>query len=69
MLDHSNEAIAEFDKAIALKNDYSLAYMNKGNVLRKMGLYETAHLEYDNAIYYNNEFREAFFNKGLAYSN
>ena len=48
-LKRSEEALASYDKAIALKPDYAEAYNNRGNALQDLKRSEEALASYDKA--------------------
>ncbi|MCK4970844.1 MAG: tetratricopeptide repeat protein, partial [Thermoplasmata archaeon] len=60
------QAIAFYDKAIELNNNFDDAWNNKGNVLDDMGKYEDAIACYDKAIEINPNYEVAWNNKGYA---
>jgi tetratricopeptide (TPR) repeat protein len=49
-LGRHQEAIAAFDKAIAIKADYHYAWVGKGSALYQLGQYEAAIAAYDKAL-------------------
>ncbi|MGK7925002.1 MAG: tetratricopeptide repeat protein, partial [Spirulina sp.] len=59
-------AIAAWDKAIALKSDYHQAWGNRGLGLKNLGRYEDAIASYDRAIELKPDFHKAWYNRGLA---
>jgi tetratricopeptide (TPR) repeat protein len=63
-LDRYQEAVASFDKAIALNPGYASAYNNRGVALQAMARYEDALASFDKAIALNPGFAEAFYNRG-----
>jgi len=60
------EAIAAYDRALAIKPDKDEAFNNKGIALRNLGRYEEAIAAYDQALAIKPDFHEAFYNKGFA---
>jgi len=63
-----DEAIADFDKAIALDQFYYRAYYNRGFVFDKMGRLDEAIADFDKAIVLAPSFHEAYYNRGLTYN-
>lgn len=61
---HSEEAIIEYDKAIALKPDAAEAYSNKGLDLHSLSRYEEAVVEYNKAISMRPNDAPMYYNKG-----
>jgi tetratricopeptide (TPR) repeat protein len=62
-----DRAIADYDKAIAIKPSYYDAYNNRGLAFEKMGLLDKAIADYDRAIALKPSYYEAFNNRGLAF--
>jgi len=60
------EAIAAYDRALAIKPDKDKAFNNKGTALRNLGRYEEAIAAYDQALAIKPDKHEAFYNKGFA---
>ncbi len=60
------EAIADYDKAIASKPDFAGAYNNRGNAKDDLGRHEEAFADYDKALALRPDFAEAYFNRGNA---
>jgi predicted O-linked N-acetylglucosamine transferase (SPINDLY family) len=60
------EAIASYDKAIALKPDFAAAHNNRGVVLNDLMRPEEAIASYDKAIALKLDFAEAHYNRGAA---
>ena len=58
------EALASFDKALALKPDYPEAFNNRGNALRAMGRFEEALASYDRAVALKPDYGDAYNNCG-----
>ena len=66
-LRRSAEALASFDKALALKPDYANALYNRANMLLlDMKRAEEALPAYDQALALNPDFAEAWNNRGNA---
>ena len=60
------EALASYDKAIALKPDYAEAYNNRGIALQGLNRPEEALASYDKAIALKPDYAEAHRNRGNA---
>ena len=65
-LKHLEEALASYDKAIALKPDFAEAYSNRGNALRDLKRPEEALASYDKTIALKPDYAEAYSNRGSA---
>lgn len=65
-LEEYTEALANFDKAIALQNDYPQAWLDRGNALRDLEHYEEALASFDKAIAIQNDYPNAWSNRGIA---
>ena len=65
-LKRHEEALASYDKAIALKPDYAEAYNNRGNALKDLKRHEEALASYDKAIALKPDYAEAYNNRGAA---
>jgi tetratricopeptide (TPR) repeat protein len=63
-----NEAIDEFDQAIAINPKDDGFFYNRGNAYNKKNLYKRAITEYDNAIILNPNNEMAYLNLGKIYS-
>jgi protein O-GlcNAc transferase len=61
-----NEAIASYEKAIALKPDYANAYYNRGVALSELNQLAAAVSSYDKAIALLPNFLGALYNRGIA---
>lgn len=59
-------AIADYDKAIALRPDYAYAYNNRGNSYGKKGDDDAAIADFTKAISLVPKFAAAYANRGLA---
>jgi tetratricopeptide (TPR) repeat protein len=66
MLNRCEEALASYDRAIALKPDFAVAYSNRGSALQQMNRYEEALASYDKAIALNPSYAEAYSGRGNA---
>ncbi len=62
------QAIADYDQALALNPEYAEAYNNRGNAYADLGDYEQAIADYDQALALNPEYAEAYNNRGVAYA-
>ena len=60
------EALASYDKAIALKPDYAEAFNNRGIALRQLKRFDEALASYDKAIALKPDYADAFNNRGIA---
>ena len=60
------EALAAFDRAIALKPDYTDAFNDRGNVLTSLQRFDDAIESFDSAIALKPDYAVAFFNRGVA---
>ena len=63
------EAIACWDKAIALKADFHQAWTNRGLALNSLGRYREALESYDRALTVKPEFYAALLDRGVALKN
>jgi len=61
------QALADFEKSIALNPDYAPVYNNRGNVLMQMGRVEDAIRDFTRAIELAPAYGAAFNNRGNAY--
>jgi tetratricopeptide (TPR) repeat protein len=60
------EAVASYDKALALRPDDPSTHYNRGNALMQLGRYEGASASYDSAISLRPDYAEAYSNRGNA---
>ncbi len=60
------EAIASYDRAIALKPDYFEAWYNRGVAQGKLGLHAEAIASCDKSVAINPEYAMAWFNRGVS---
>jgi len=58
-------ALASYNKAIALRPDYALAYCNRGTVYRAQFNDQAALDSYDQAIALQPDYAEAHYNRGV----
>ena len=63
-LERLDEALASYDRAIALKPGYADAFNNKGNALRELRRLDEALTSYDQAIALEPNHADAFNNRG-----
>jgi len=63
----NEQAIADYDQAIALKPDYALAYYNRGIAYRQKGDLDHAIADYDRAIALEPDYTDAYVSRGIAY--
>ena len=66
---HYEEAIASYDKALAIKPDYPKAWFNRGVALGNLGRYEKAIASCDKALEIKPDYPEAWCNRGVALLN
>jgi len=62
-------AIISYTRAIQMNPKHANAFMNRGNVLDKMGFFEKAIQDYDRAIEIQPQHHIAYYNRGVAYLN
>ena len=60
------EAVADYDKAIALQPDYAAAYINRGIANHELGRPDEALADYDEAIALRPDYAAAYRNRGVA---
>ena len=65
-LGRSQDALASFDRALALKPDYAEALYNRGNALLALKRPEDALASYDRALTLKPDYAEALYNRGNA---
>lgn len=63
-----DKAIVSFDKAIALDQDYYVAYMNRGVLQGQSGSFDKAIEDLNRSIAINPKVAEAYSNRGIAYA-
>ncbi|MFB2893768.1 tetratricopeptide repeat protein [Aerosakkonemataceae cyanobacterium BLCC-F50] len=59
------EALAAFEKAIAINPNYCQAWNNRGNAFCGMKRYAEALFSYDKAVAIKPDYHQAWFNRGL----
>jgi tetratricopeptide (TPR) repeat protein len=64
-LNNLDAAYDDYTKAIALKENFSKAWLNRGNVLQKQGKLAEAIEDYSVAITYDGEYAAAFYNRAV----
>jgi Flp pilus assembly protein TadD len=62
-----DRAIAEYNKAISLKSDYTGAYVSRGNSYRRKGDHEKAIADYTRALRLKNDYAEIYNYRGYLY--
>lgn len=63
------DALADYDRVLALNPRLVFAWFNKGNIYYEAGDFTSAMQAFSEAIKIDPEFGEAYFNRGLAYLN
>ena len=63
--DHK-DAIVDYDRAIKLDSEYTVAYNSRGIAKDKLGHYKDAIIDYDRAIELNRQYAGAYNNRGIA---
>jgi len=66
---HYEKAIANYDKTLEIKQDYHLAWNNRGILLSNLGRNEEAIASYDKALEIKQDYHEAWYNRGISFSN
>ena len=66
ILKRLEEALASFDKAVAVKTDYTDALYNRGNAFKDLKRAEEALASYDQPLAINPAYAEALNNRGIA---
>ena len=59
------EALASYDRALAVRPDYAEALYNRGNTLKELKRFEEALASYDRALTVRPDYAEALSNRGL----
>lgn len=62
-----NKAVADYTRAITLKQDYANAYMNRGNIYLKQKLFDQAIADFTKAIDLKYANASTYNNRGVAY--
>jgi len=62
-----NQAIDDYNRAIAYKPDYADAYNNRGNAYSKLDNYSQAIEDYNKTIAFKPDYAEAYNNRGSVY--
>lgn len=63
----SDEALKLYNTAISMKKDFVEAYINKGDLLLKLGRHKEAKQAFTSAIEYSPRMADAHFNLGSTY--
>ena len=63
----NQEALADFDRAIALDANYAQAYANRGQVHRQMNRLEPALADYNKALSLDQNYAAAYLGRGQVY--
>ena len=63
----NQEALADFDRAIALDANYAQAYANRGQVHRQMNRLELALADYNKALALDQNYAAAYLGRGQVY--
>jgi len=66
-LGRSSQAIADYNRAIAINPNYVEAYYNRGNEYDEQGNFTQAIADYTKAIEINPNYLEAYLNRGMVY--
>jgi tetratricopeptide (TPR) repeat protein len=66
-IEYNAGAIVDYNKAIELNPDNSLAYNNRGAAKSNLGDKQGAIVDYDKAIELNPNYADAYYDRGLAY--
>ncbi len=62
------QALKDFNIAIAIHPGFSEPYLNRGVTFRKMGIYNSAIEDFNRAIELHNNYVDAYFNRGLTFN-
>jgi tetratricopeptide (TPR) repeat protein/S1-C subfamily serine protease len=65
-LGNKKEAIADYDRALAINPKFAKAYSNRGSTKSDLGNNKEAIADYDRALAINPKFAEAYYNRGTA---
>jgi tetratricopeptide (TPR) repeat protein len=63
-----DDAIADYDKVIALDPNVALAYINRGVAYGRKGAFDRAIADYTKAIALDRKYTLAYTNRGVAYA-
>ncbi len=63
------EAIASYDRAVAIKSDLHEAWHDRGISLGILGRHEEAISSYDRAVAFKSDFHESYYDRGVALDN
>ncbi|PRC93053.1 tetratricopeptide repeat protein [Solimicrobium silvestre] len=63
----TEQALKNYQQAILLKPDYSIAHNNLGNTFKNCGKLEAAIHSYENALHYHPNYPDAYYNCGTTY--
>ena len=66
ILDRAEDAVASYDRALAIRPTFALALSNRGNALCRLGRYQQALMSYDRALVIQADYPEALQNRGTA---
>ena len=66
-LNQFQQALKDFNKAIAINKAYAMAYNNRGSTHYAMENYQVALADYEQSIRLNPKHAHTYFNRGLAY--
>jgi tetratricopeptide (TPR) repeat protein len=61
------EAIEDYNRAIALKPDFAVAYFNRGDAKKALGQYEEAIKDFDRTIELRPDLSHSYGNKGCTF--
>jgi tetratricopeptide (TPR) repeat protein len=64
-----DEALSNYDHAIAIKSDYAILHYNRGHALLALKRYDEALASYDNAIFLEPDYAAAYHAKGVLLMN
>ena len=64
-LARSDEALASYERALAVKSDYAEVFNNRGNVMHELRRYAEALASYDKAVAVKPDYADAYFNRGV----
>ncbi len=64
---HSEQALADFNKAINLDANYAQAYANRGLLYRQAGKLDLALADYNKALAIDGSYAPAYLGRGMVY--